>query len=309
MEPLVTIGITCYNAADTIARAIESANDQDYRNCEILVVDDYSQDNSAEIAASCANVRLIRHEKNMGVAAARNTIIAEARGQFIAFFDDDDISMRNRVSVQMNSIFDYERQSGAQLVSCWASGWKQYDNGYRAEFSAIGSRPKVPVGRDVVNYQLYMGRRDGVFFGGGTPSCSMMARRDVFVAAGGYDPVMKRIEDSDLSIRLGLAGCHFIGCPEQLVIQSASTGHDKRPEVGLQSELALIDKYRGEFNPPARYDYARKWATMKFHHFSGNRFKAMLVFAKLLICHPVWASKQFLRAAPARLRHEARMAK
>jgi len=93
-EPLITVGIACFNAEDTIARAVESARAQDWPHLEIIVVDDGSSDRSvdtvAKIAAGDARVRLIRHEKNLGPGGTRQTILDQARGEFLAFFDDDD---------------------------------------------------------------------------------------------------------------------------------------------------------------------------------------------------------------------------
>ena len=98
---LVTIGITCFNAEETIKRAIRSALGQDWQNIEILVVDDCSTDSSVEIITKAitndSRARLIKHVKNCGPAGARNTILDQACGEFIAFFDDDDESMPGRI--------------------------------------------------------------------------------------------------------------------------------------------------------------------------------------------------------------------
>ena len=78
--PLITIGITCFNAQDTIDNAIQSALDQDYPNIEIIVVDDYSTDNSKKVIEDAYKdkINIILHEKNCGVAVSRNTIINNA---------------------------------------------------------------------------------------------------------------------------------------------------------------------------------------------------------------------------------------
>ena len=103
--PLVSIGILCFNARDTILRALRSALAQDWPSIEIIIVDDCSTDGSAEIVASAiadeSRARLVRHDRNTGPAGARNTVIAESRGAFITFFDDDDESLPRRVSEQL----------------------------------------------------------------------------------------------------------------------------------------------------------------------------------------------------------------
>ena len=113
-EPLITIGITAYNAQDTIERAIRSALAQNWENKEILIVDDSSTDKTREtienVIKGHKSVRLIRHENNKGAAGARNTILKEAKGDFIAFFDDDDESLPERICTQYKTITEYEKK-------------------------------------------------------------------------------------------------------------------------------------------------------------------------------------------------------
>lgn len=310
--PLITVGITCFNAQDTIAYAIESALDQNYPKTEILIVDDFSSDESVEIINSFlqhSNVVLKKHAKNLGVAQARNTIIDHAQGEFIVFFDDDDVSLPERIRIQYEKIINYELENSTDLLACWASGCKKYDNGYKAPFKAIGSQGKVPIGIDVVKAQLCMGKNKNVFFGSGTPSCSMMVRKKVYDQIGLYDINMKRIEDTDFSIRLGLAGGHFIGCSEELVIQTSSIGYDKRSIVGYESEKYLLHKYKNRFTNQKKYLYAQEWIKLRYHHFGQERIKSILQLAKLFILYPKWTWEQFWRSAPKRLAHEKRMAK
>src|SRR5262245_61840679 len=123
--PLVTIGITCFNAAETIRCAIDSALKQDWPNKEIIVVDDASTDGSEtelrEIARCHPELRLIRHDVNAGYAEALNSLIKASRGAFIAIFDDDDESRPDRIANQWKRIMDYERSHGAGLVLCYTN--------------------------------------------------------------------------------------------------------------------------------------------------------------------------------------------
>lgn len=90
--PLVSVILPTYNRAYCIAPAIASVLRQTHSNLELIIVDDCSTDNTAEIvnAMDDDRVRLIRHERNRGAAAARNTGIAAARAALIAFQDSDD---------------------------------------------------------------------------------------------------------------------------------------------------------------------------------------------------------------------------
>lgn len=91
-EPLVSVVLPTYNRARTLPRAIGSVLSQDYRNIELLVVDDGSKDNTAEVMAAITDprVRYVPLPKNGGASHARNAGMAEARGDFIAFQDSDD---------------------------------------------------------------------------------------------------------------------------------------------------------------------------------------------------------------------------
>ena len=92
-QPLVSIIVPIYNAQDHIARCVESIRRQTYRNLEILLLNDGSQDVSLEVCKMYANVdpRIVLIDKaNSGVAATRNMGLREARGKYLQFVDADD---------------------------------------------------------------------------------------------------------------------------------------------------------------------------------------------------------------------------
>lgn len=308
---LITVGMTCFNAERTIGRALDGALAQDWPNVEIVLVDDGSSDASMAVVegkiAGRDNCRVIRHEQNRGFAAALNTMIANARGEFIAIFDDDDDSRGDRLTRQHDTIVDYERRTGVGLIACYASGLRVYPNGYTRPFTAIGSYPEVPTGACVADYHLFGEVARGVFLGGGTPSCSLMARRATFAAVGPYDETMRRTEDSDFAIRLARAGGHFVGCREELIRQHATGGHDKRPIVDYESHRALIEKNRDYLVAKGRYRYALDWQEMKYHHFARRPLRAWAALIRLAARHPAWTLAQLWRNAPGRMIHEWRM--
>lgn len=312
--PLITIGITCYNAADTIERAINSAMAQNWPNFEIVVTDDCSQDASLSILRTLAEksngkIRLFLSETNGGVAKSRNRLIEEARGEYLAFFDDDDESRMDRLTIQYERIAAYAQNHPNKILCCYGSICKKYPNGYETHLPAIGSKEKIPQGSDMVAYQLFLDRDPDVFYGAGTPSCALMIETAALKKAGGYDIEMKRNEDSELSVRLGHMGAHFIGCAEEIVIQYASDGGDKKPEIGYQSEKALIQKYREILERHGRYDFALGWTKVRFFHYAQRRYRAIAEIIWLALRHPILTISRFAKAAPQRLSHERKMAK
>ena len=89
--PLVTVIIPSYNRASTLPRAIDSVLMQQDIAFELIIVDDASTDNSADILKPyLSSVRYIQHNKNQGAAASRNTGITAATTEYIAFLDSDD---------------------------------------------------------------------------------------------------------------------------------------------------------------------------------------------------------------------------
>lgn len=309
--PLITIGICCYNSEDTVKRAVHSALNQDWENFEVIIVDDGSSDNTAQIAFDSIQgvpyARLIRHAQNKRFPGALNTVINNAKGEFIAIFDDDDESLPHRLTTQYKTIVRYEKKTGAKLVACWGSGVRRYPNGYEVKLEAIGSKPKNPVGETIIDFLLYFGKTKGVFYGAGTPSCSLMTRKSTYIAVGLYDESMIRSEDADFSIRLAKAGGHFIGCPENVFIQYSTGGAEKRAEVMYQSYLNVMEKHRDYLISKNRYDYALLWNKLRLHHFSKQKSKAIYTLGKLFAKHPLLTWKHFWHSAPRRLIHEAKM--
>lgn len=309
--PLITIGITVYNAAATIERALKSAIAQDWPHLEILAVDDGSSDSSAafinRIAQQDPHVRLVRHDRNQGCAAARNTVLREAKGEYIAWFDDDDESGPSRLTAQFERIQDYQQSTGASLIACYASGTRLYDNGYQQPIVAIGSQPNIPVGDILAQYLLYFERRSDIFYGSGTPTCALMAHKETYNHVGLFDTKMRRQEDVDYAVRLAHLGGHFIGTADPVLTQHVTTGAEKSADVEQQSFLRLVEKNKDYLVQQGTYHYAIGWSRVRHQHFSGNRLGAVKALLAVGLRHPVKTSGHFLTTAPRRFLHERRM--
>lgn len=310
-HPKVTIGILSYNAEDTIARAITSAQKQAWSNLEILVVDDASKDKSCDIIKSFAKedarIKLIQHEKNKGAAAARNTVIYSSAGDFICFFDDDDESFPERVKTQYERIISYEKKTNAEFILCYASGTRQYSTGYEQPLVAIGSQGTAPHGKSLAARQLYYGGDKDFFYGGGTPTCSLMTRTSTLKKVNGFDINLKRSEDIDLAIRLSILGAHFIGCPEKLFIQHSTETPDKSYDRNLESEILLARKHKEYLKTVGMYRYAKKWPYLRYAHFTKNYLLFLKMILILIILHPIKTLSHILETGPQRLRHESKI--
>jgi teichuronic acid biosynthesis glycosyltransferase TuaG len=103
-EPLISIIIPCYNGEDFIQDSIGSVISQSHKNWELIVVDDGSKDRSREVIKEYINdkrIKLIENERNMGISKTKNKGLLMAKGEYIAFLDQDDIWMREKLEWQL----------------------------------------------------------------------------------------------------------------------------------------------------------------------------------------------------------------
>ena len=92
-QPLISVIIPTYNRENLLKDTILSVLIQTYKNFELIIVDDYSKDNTKRAVENFKDSRIIylRHDKNKGPAATRNTGIKRAAGDYIFLLDDDDL--------------------------------------------------------------------------------------------------------------------------------------------------------------------------------------------------------------------------
>lgn len=117
-EPTVTVGMAVYNGAATIAESIRSVLDESFTDIELLLVDDGSTDDSCAVIESFTDprLRLLRNDGNQGLVATRNRIVREARGRYLAWLDQDDLSAADRMQTQVAYL-----DSHPQVALC--AGW------------------------------------------------------------------------------------------------------------------------------------------------------------------------------------------
>lgn len=310
--PLITIGITCFNAEKTIEAAVRSALVQDWPNFEIIVVDDCSSDQSLNILRKLAQeyqnkIKIIVNSINKGCAASRNILIKETQGEFLVFFDDDDISEPERLRLQYNSIITYEGINKISLVLCYTSAYRIYPNGYIMNVEAVGSKRKNPVGYVMSDFLLFNERLPEVFYGGGTPTCALMARTSVFRDFAGFDENLRRQEDVDFAIRVALQNAHFIGIQEKTLRQNVTDGNEKSAKVELESFLLLTEKNKEYLIKKGVFEYIRLWSKMRYFHFSKQDVKAFQILLSLILFYPVRTIRHFGTSAIRRFFHERRM--
>jgi glycosyltransferase involved in cell wall biosynthesis len=226
--PLVTVIIPAYNAAATLGDTLCSVRGQTYYDLEILVVDDGSQDDTSAIAEHHAQadsrVRLIR-QVNAGVAAARNNALRQARGEWVAPVDADDLWHPEKIARQVEAV--RTASSRVALVYNW---FAQIDAAGRILHYAAPNSHEGDVFRKMFD--------NGLIGNGSTP----LMRRDVVLACGGYDSGLHAAGAQgceDLKLYLAIAeNYHYAVAPGYL------TGYRITPGNMSSNGLRMIRSQR-----------------------------------------------------------------
>ena len=210
--PRVSIIVPVFNRAQTVGRAVASVMAQTFGDWELIIVDDGSEDDLVGAMAACPDERrrVLRHERNRGAAAARNTGIDAARAPFIAFLDSDDEWLPAKLARQVDAI---ERAGPRLGALCSAFRLRRTRTGYSED-----RYPRAPAGWPA---QLL----DGCFV---SPGTTLLARRECFDTVGPLDESLARFEDWDWLLRL-VERYDFDCLPEILAIVHA--GAPPRPSV------------------------------------------------------------------------------
>jgi len=186
-NPQVSVIIPTYNRGWTIREAVDSVLIQDYKDFELIVVDDGSTDNTPEVlGAYCGVIKVFRQE-NKGVSAARNRGIAEASGQFIAFLDSDDLWFPQKLSRQVEFFNTTPDALICQTEEIWIR------NGVRVNPKKRHKKPSGMIFEPSLALCLV------------SPS-AVMIRRSLLEVVGNFDETLPACEDYDLWLRIS---CRF----------------------------------------------------------------------------------------------------
>lgn len=200
MEKLVSVIIPMFNRELTIERSINSVLQQTYKNIEVIVVDDCSQDNSVETVKQIrdSRIKIVCLSENYGANYARNIGIEEAEGEYIAFQDSDDVWCKEKLSVQIKYMIDNELEASFtpyQIVNSTndivPTNYMQYVNN------------EALVKETLRKYNII-----------GTPT--LVVSRNVINTVGMFDIDMPRLQDYEYAIRISKK--YKIGCVPQILL-------------------------------------------------------------------------------------------
>lgn len=248
--PLVSVVTPAYNAERFIEQALRSALTQTYKNIEVLVVDDGSDDDTRRIAEDLSNSdeRLsVLNQSNQGVASARNLGIEHARGDYIAPLDADDVWYPEKLEKQVRCVLDSDPRTG--LVYGWYH-----------EIDENGDRMKDG-SQWIADGSVYTALAVRNFIGGGSMP---LMKRSCFDKVGGYSSRLREMggegcEDWDLYLRIA-EHYHFRVVPEYLAGYRRHSANMSlnRTAMGLSRRMVLEDiDRRGIVVPPRVLRWAK----------------------------------------------------
>lgn len=210
-EPSVSVVIPAYNRAHLIGAAINSVLAQTYRDFELIVVDDASNDGLAALSTFAdPRIHLLKHTENRGAAAARNTGIAASRGDYVAFLDSDDTWYPEKLSLQVAAMREQPPEVAGHVCA------------YDCVKAGYATRVIAP---NWTAESFYRSQLFGCVCG---PGSTLLCRRDVFADVGVFDEQLRRLEDWDWILRLAERGYRLLGEPRPLVRVNVGAGGARR---------------------------------------------------------------------------------
>lgn len=226
----VSVIIPAYNHAAFLLKTIESVLDQDWRDYEIIVVDDGSKDDTPAVAARFGSAIRYIPQTNHGMAATRNIGVRHASGDLISFLDDDDLWLPHYLSTVWAHF-----QADPDLAALH-TGFQLTSDKQGSDFPARGTRTVPP-------HELYESLVEGGFF----PPSSVTVRRTCLESVGLFDEGLQGYADWELWLRI----CRerkFIGIPDVLVkYRIHAGGLSSNVQHMTQDRLKAIHKH---FGPP-----------------------------------------------------------
>lgn len=276
LSPSISVIIPTYNRGNTLPHAVDSVRQQTFQDLEIIVVDDCSSkpvaDSLAESAAFDPRLKIIRHEHNLGQAAARNTGASHAQGQWLAFLDDDDLYYPEKLSRQL--AYMDQKKLGVSVTDFTLPGDQHLYNFRNSEHDPT--------------WLILTGRFLAL------PS-TMLIDKKLFNEMGGFDqdPKVRRTEDLDFALRLYQNGHTLAVMPEFLSHYSGF--HAAKPEFEMNALRGIEQKHRHLFaqgSGAARlFEVAMRWKKAHIELGKEPQMAGSIKLASLAFQYPIQFAK------------------
>lgn len=295
MTPRVSVVVPTRDRLASLQRALASVTAQTFRSMEVVVVDDGSTDGTMGWLAGNAGVRRVTNDTPGGAGAARNRGIAHARGELIAFLDDDDVWQPSYLEEQVRNL---DATPGAALSY--------------ADHLEVGpaDRAARPDTQSLLGYSSVLVRllAEGFIHTMSVVVC----RRRLFDTHGAFDERLRVVQDLEWYARLLAAGEHVVHLPRTLVGRTVPGGLVMRHRQWYDEERHVVDAALATGAITAR-DAAlvRAYRSLFFAHLALSRRDATFAIVRLaeaLETFPLWTLRIATRRMVRRLGRARRAA-
>jgi glycosyltransferase involved in cell wall biosynthesis len=195
---VISVVVPNYNNGKYLGDCISSILSQTYKNIEILIVDDKSTDDSLSVIQKYTDKRLrvIRLDKNIGVSAARNVGIREARGEFLTTLDSDDVYTNENKLTQELELIRVHKSAGHDVVA-FSNIVRISEDGRLQE--EVGDKDNIKEGcifKGLLARSVFIPR-------------DFLCLREIYLTVGLYNEDIDLYEDWDLKLRISKAYAYF----------------------------------------------------------------------------------------------------
>lgn len=246
----VSVIIPTYNRSELLKKAIESLENQSHQNFEIIIIDDCSTDDTAEVVRGMDDERIIylRHDTNKGGSEARNTGIKQATGSFIGFLDSDDQWLPDKLERQLKQ---FEGQPDVGVVYTGVQVVDEHNQ---------PTRKIVPAYKGEILPKLFESNCIDT-------TSSVLVKREVLDQVQGFDASLPSCQDWDLYIRLAQV-TKFDFVKESLVLFYHHSGEriTTNKKSVLTGHMSIFEKYK---------ELAKKQSKSTFHRFTLTIWKVI----------------------------------
>jgi glycosyltransferase involved in cell wall biosynthesis len=232
-QPLISVVIPCFNHGRFLAEALQSVNSQDYPNKEIIVVDDGSTDDTAAVAAGFPSVNYV-YQENSGLAAARNTGILHAHGEYLIFLDADDLFLPGVLTLQESIMRQHPDIA-------FASGGHITANEQLENRNTVSSEIKSNYYENLLRGN-YIGMHGAVIY-----------RSEIFRTLQ-FDPSLKACEDYDLYLKVAARYPVFNHKAPIAIYRSHTSNMSANVSMMLEMVLFVLRRHRSELRSQAQVD-------------------------------------------------------
>lgn len=275
--PVVSVVVPAFNAAWCVRRAIDSVLQQTFRDFELLVIDDGSTDDTADVLATYGDALRVVRQHNQGLSSARNAGIQAARGELVAFLDADDWWLAGKLERQV-ALLRAKPEVG---------------------FVSTAARVEDPGGRFLNPWPCttctgpFLPRLFGANGDVAGSGSAVMARRRLFGTVGGFDESLRSLEDVDMWMRLAAVTPYACIDDPMVVILKRPGSMSRNLETMRNAAVTVMTKNRHLLPAAMRGGYWRRCMAAvhadyaKWRYRDGQRVGALREVASMMVLSPL----------------------